>query len=116
MDDVTRLLYSTRRIKHTIFQFLENLIGKPYIITSHAAAHVLPDNDFLNLNNKTWANPWDTSLSYDLSFPELFKQATRTSAVYIKAVADFFDGRETLEDTLHVLGDRNYNSGLEAAR
>lgn len=112
MDKIICILFSTRRIKHNIFSFIEKLIGQPQIITRHAAAQRLPDYDFLNLEKNSWKNPWDDNNEFSYSFPELFELAVLKSVEYINAVIDFFDDKISIDEVLEVLGDNNYNSGL----
>ncbi len=112
MDKVIGLLYSTRKIKHNIFTFLENIVRRPQILTRHAAAQMLPDYDFINTDKSGWKNPWDDTLEYNYSFLELFDLAVELSVKYMQVATAFFTKKATLKETLEVLGDNDYNSGL----
>ena len=112
MNALVALLYSPYKIKHAIYVLIEKLIGKPRIITCHEPAHKLPEYDFLNLEKKTWENPWDRNIKSDKSLPELFDIAVEKGAVYSKTVIDYFDETISLEDACKVLGSNSYSSGL----
>lgn len=113
MGKIIKILYSARNKKHYLFTMLENMIFHPKIVTRYTAAHRLPKDDFLNLEKSIWYNPWDKEKNeFDYNFMELFDIATKLSEKYIKAVLAYLYDNTTIEDTMKILGNNDFNSGL----
>lgn len=114
MNKVVSTLYSPHKVKYHIFQLIEKLVGHKDIINRHTVAQTLPSYDFLNNEKKSWKNPWDDENVYTYNFTELFDMAVELSYKYMTTVVDFLENRKTIDDTMDILGENNFSSGLPA--
>lgn len=69
--------------------------------------------DALNLQKKTWSNPWDDSLKYDTSVLEMIEESTEKYKAILEGFNRLIIGKENYKALiLKGLGNNSYLSGL----
>ncbi|MDR3239411.1 MAG: zinc dependent phospholipase C family protein [Clostridiales bacterium] len=96
-----------------------SILGK--LIRDHGATAALihygpvdESVDYLNLKRQTWRVPWDDSIELTFSFMDLFEIAVEESLIYIGAFVKAVQGKLDPKIALHILGNKNFSTGLES--
>lgn len=111
MDRALRFLYSPHGKRYRALQALEKALGRPGLITCHAAPPSLPANDFLNRARQPWEDPWRMTRRTE-SLPDLLATARERTAEWFRSSAAYLDGVLPLEEAVRDIGDPDYRSGL----
>lgn len=111
MNQALRWLYSPHGRRYRTFQALEKALGRPGLITSHAAPPSLPANDFLNRARQPWEDPWRMTRRTE-SLPDLLAAARERTLEWFRNAAAYFEGVLPLEEAVRSIGDPDYRSGL----
>lgn len=120
MQAETRLLYNPRNTKRRAAERLEQrLMGHLAISTLVPCDELLYSDDPLNLEHRTWQNPWDPSIISQASVPQLtkkagsrYRQALRLLDRVFMEGGDKNAGART--DLKRFLGSQCYHSGLRS--
>jgi len=120
IQSATRLAYNPNNYKRQAVEKLERLIlGKP------AISPVIPTDDItfedpLNLQHKTWNNPWNPNDVSVQSVPQLIKKASARYQKIFRQLEKFYQADKSedsydivLEELGQLLGQKSYHSGLD---
>ena len=70
------------------------------------------DKDYLNIDNNTWKYPCEPSISYNLSFVQLYEKSVREASNIINNIEDYFNNNKKLDEVLTLIGNNSYVSGI----
>ena len=115
---------SCRRYRR-VFRLMDNPRGLAVLLTRLTKKDVLKSVTYTesqfhtldpeNTGHRTWRHPFDPTLSFTESFPDLREKARRCAVEMISAAYRFlFLGEGTVDTVAALIGNRSYLSGLPA--
>jgi hypothetical protein len=101
-------------LKRKLITGFENSFSLPPYVSSMIYPENINDNlDYLNLTHSYWCNPWDITIKFTKSFPEMFEYAARVASDIIKTTNDSVYGKGDLLGTLKFIGNRSFSTGMD---
>ncbi len=98
--------------KKKIYHLIDKLTPRKKDAFENFSTYILNyQKEFLNLEHKTWANPWNNQKS-NKSFLELYEEAIQECTKVIEATHDFLHDKMTKTEYKKVLKDKSYLTGL----
>lgn len=114
MIGVTAALRDTWGIKKKVIEIIERKSKNYPLISSLIYPIKIHDNrDYLNLKNSVWYYPWDNCNANKKSFLQMFEEAYLESHNLTKSVVSFIDNKISIDNTLDLIGNRSFSSGLD---
>jgi hypothetical protein len=71
--------------------------------------------DYLNLENNTWYYPWDNTIELNFSFMELYEKSIDECVILLRAFLKAVRGKLDPKIALHIIGKKNFTTGLESS-
>lgn len=100
-------------IKTFLLSYIEKIIKKPYAFTRALYTRkAKEENDFLNIEKRTWYNPYNKIINSNNSYPELFELACNDAVIKINQVYDIIKEEITLKKIDEVFRDVSFETGL----
>ena len=101
-------------IKLKIYQLIDKITPKSTIRLEELSYHHNFEKDlsYLNLEHKTWTDPWDSSKKYTDSFFDLYNKALEEAIITITKITDMLDKKELSQKELNnIFKDLSYTNG-----
>ncbi len=110
------LRISSNQLKNTVGNIENLFIGQKYIAPLIPGGCEIKNDDPLNTRHERWFNPWDQSLSYTTSVPDMLNKARDRYILTIFLLDSYLDEdlryEESYKDLMINIGCKSYHSGL----
>ena len=107
----------SNNMKTLIGRIEKAFAGQRYLAPLIPGGNDIKTIDPLNLEHKTWFNPWDMSKSYDLSVPDMLNKSRGRYLMTIFLLENYLDTSLRHEDSffelMNNIGGKSYHSGLD---
>lgn len=118
-----RILYDRTGQKKVLFRFTEaHVLGYPLFSPLIANDSMHFRTDPFNMQHKKWTNPWDSSISSETSFFDLYEKAKMNYLALSKEMTSLLKERmhtpketQLLNHFLEDYGNKSFHSGLDCS-
>lgn len=107
------LIVDTTGIKKKIYKFIDKLTPKKEGVYEYYDSHITEiDKTILNLDHKTWYNPYNKNIKSNESFFDLYDKALKTCLNLFEATFKYLNNTISEEEYKKELQDKAYTTGF----